>query len=162
MKFTKVHPRLGGQHAIPYQLIFDPMAPHTLPEYARIKIDRRLLPGDDVEEAVEEVRKAVGDMRPFEVTIEKDVVMLPSEVDPALPIVTGLQKAIFSLDGKEAPLVYGRGSYDAGGPTSIGVPTVMWACPDGGRDIMGDDFVTLRGVEEEAKILGRLIVDMLG
>jgi hypothetical protein len=44
----------------------------------------------------------------------------------------------------------------------MGIPTVMWGRPDIGSSLMGDDFVTLRGVEEEAKILGRLIMDMLG
>lgn len=162
MKFTKTHPKLGGQHAIPYQLIFDPIAPHTLPNYARIKIDRRLLPGDDVDGAVEEIRKAVGDMSPYAVTVEKDVVMLPSVVDPESEIVKGLQKAIHSIDGKETDLVYGKGAFDAGGPTSMGIPTVMYGRPINGATLMGDDFVSLRGVEEEAKILGRLIVDMLG
>lgn len=161
VKFTKTHPKLGGQHAIPYQLIFDPVAPHTLPEYARIKIDRRLLPGDDVDEAVDEIRKAIGDMTPWEITVEKDVVMLPSVVDPESGIVRGLQKAIYSLDGKETELVYGKGAYDAGGPTSMGIPTVMWGRPDYGKSLMDDDFVTLRGVEEEARILGRLIIDTL-
>ncbi|MCK4825728.1 M20 family metallopeptidase, partial [bacterium] len=108
MKFTKTHPKLGGQHAIPYQLIFDPVAPHTLPNYARIKIDRRLLTGDDVDKAVEDIRKAVGNMTPYDVTVEKDVVMLPSVVDPESEIVKRLQKAIHSIDGKDANLVYGK------------------------------------------------------
>ena len=162
ISFTKTHPKLGGQHAIPYQLIFDPVAPHTLPEYARVKIDRRLLPGDDADQATDEIRDAVGDMRPYEVRVEKDVVMLPSEVDPESPIVAALQKVVFSMDGREAELIYGKGSYDAGGPTSMGVPTVMWGRPDNNTELLGDDFVTLRGVEEEARILGRLIMDMLG
>jgi acetylornithine deacetylase/succinyl-diaminopimelate desuccinylase-like protein len=162
IEFINTHPELGGQHAIPYQLIFDPVAPHTLPEYARIKIDRRLLPDDDVDEAVEEIRQAIGDMSPFEVTVEKDVVMLPSTVDPESEIVRTLQKVINLEDGKKAELVYGKGAYDAGGPTSMGIPTVMWGRPECGTSLMGDDFVTLRGVEEEARILGRLIIDMLG
>ena len=153
MKLTKTHPQLGGQHAIPYQLIFDHVAPHTLPGYARIKIDRRLLPGDDIDEAVDEIREAIGDMSPWEVTVEKDVFMLPSVVEPESEIVRALQRAINSLDGKEAELVYGRGSFDAGGPTNLGIPTVMWGRPDHGTKIMGDDFVTLRGVEEEVTIL---------
>ena len=161
MKFTKTHPKLGGIHALPYQLIFNPIAPHTLPEYARIKIDRRLLPGDNVDQAVDEIRKAIGDMSPWEVKVEKDVVMLPSEVDPESAIVRGLQKAISSIDGKETELIFGKGAYDAGGPTSIGVPTVMYGRAVCGESLLGDDYVTLRGVEEEAKILGRLIIDML-
>jgi len=162
MRFTKTHPQLGGQHAIPYQVIFEPLAPHTIPNYGRIKIDRRLLPGDDVDKAVTEIREAVGDMSPWKVTVEKDVFMLPSVVDPDSEIVRRLQNAIMSVDGREAELVHGKGAYDAGGPTSIGVPTIMWGRPECGKDIMGDDFVTIRGVEEEARILGRLIVDMLG
>jgi acetylornithine deacetylase/succinyl-diaminopimelate desuccinylase-like protein len=162
MKFIKTHEKLGGQHAIPYQLLFDPIAPHTLPGYARIKIDRRLIPGDDVDEAVEEIRAAVGDMSPYEVSIERDVVMLPSEVDPDLPLVEALQKNIVLLDGKKAELVYGRGAYDAGGPTSEGIPTIMWGRPNRGTTLMYDDFVSIRGVEEEARILGRTIIDILG
>jgi acetylornithine deacetylase/succinyl-diaminopimelate desuccinylase-like protein len=161
MEFEKTHPKLGGLHCIPYQVTFDPLAPHTLPEYARIKLDRRLLPGDDVDEAVNDVKKAIGDMSPWEVRVERDVFMLPSEVDPQSEIVQGLQKAISSIDGKGAELVYGKGSYDAGGPTSKGIPTVMWGRPDCGKTLLGDDYVTLRGVEEEARIVGRLIMDML-
>ena len=162
LTFTKTHPKLGGQHAVPYQMIFDPMAPHTLPESARIKIDRRLLPGDDVDQAVDEIRDAVGDLTPYTVQVERDVAMLPAEVDPSSPIVQGLQKAISSIDGKDAELIYGKGSYDAGGPVSKGIPTVMWGRSDNNPDLLGDDFVTLRGVEEEARIVGRLIMDMLG
>jgi hypothetical protein len=44
----------------------------------------------------------------------------------------------------------------------MGIPTVMWGRPDCGTALLGDDYVTLRGVEEEARILGRLIVSMLG
>jgi len=162
MKFTKTHPKLGGQHAIPYQIVFDPVAPHTLPEYARIKIDRRLLPGDDVSQAVEEIGKAIGDMSPWQVTVEQGVHMLPSVVDAESPIVVGLQKAIKSVDGVETDLVYWKGAYDAGGPGSMGIPTLMYGRPVHGTSLLGDDFVSLKGVEEETLIVGRLIMDMLG
>ena len=89
--------------------------------------------------------------------------MLPSVVDPESEIVRGLQKAIVSLDGKETELVYGRGAFDAGGPTSMGIPTIMWGRPKTNYgNLLGDDFVSLRGVEEETIILGRLIMSMLG
>lgn len=161
IEFTKIHPKLGGQHAIPYQLIFDPIAPHTLPETAIIKIDRRLLPGDDVDEAVNGLKEAVGDMAPWRVAVERGVAMLPSIVDPESTIVRSLSKAICSLDGEEPPIVYGRGAFDAGGLTSMGIPTIMWGRPDFGDNLLGDDFVTLRGVEDEARIVGRLVTDML-
>lgn len=161
MKFTKTHPRLGGQHAIPYQLTFDPIAPHTLPCYARIKIDRRLLPNDSPDEAVNEIRDAIGDISPYKVEVDGDVVMLPSVVMENSSIVQSMQKAIRSIDGKDTKLVYGKGTYDAGGPTSMGVPTVMYGRPVCSSNIMGDDYVSLRGVKEESLILGRMIKDLL-
>jgi acetylornithine deacetylase/succinyl-diaminopimelate desuccinylase-like protein len=88
-------------------------------------------------------------------------IAIPEEYGIDEPCAFG-QGASQSLDGVPAELVYGRGAYDAGGPTSMGIPTVMWGRPSIGTSLMGDDFVTLRGVEEEAKILGRLIMDMLG
>jgi len=161
LKFAKKHPQLGGQHAVPYQVVYDPIAPHTLPGYARIKIDRRLLPGDDIGEAVEQIRSLLQDMAPWTVTVEQGVHMLPSVVDLNSPIVMGIQKAIKSIDGVEAEPQYWKGAYDAGGPTSLGIPTIMYGRPAHGTSLMDDDFVSLKGVEEEALILGKLIVDML-
>jgi acetylornithine deacetylase/succinyl-diaminopimelate desuccinylase-like protein len=161
MKFTKTHPKLGGQHAVPYQLTFEPIAPHTLPAYAHIKIDRRLLPGDEIDEAVEEIRTAIGNMTPYLVSVKKDVYMLPSEVDPNSEVVKSLQNAIRSIDGKEASLVYGKGAYDAGGPTSKGIPTIMYGRPITGKSLLGDDYVSLRGVEEEARIIGKTLLDIM-
>jgi acetylornithine deacetylase/succinyl-diaminopimelate desuccinylase-like protein len=161
LEFTKSHPRLETPHAKPYQLIFDPVAPHTFPEYARLKIDRRLLPSDDIDVAVEEIEDAIGNMDPYDVRVEQDVVMEPSLVDVDDPIVEGLQKSIKSIDGEPTEMININGAFDAGGLTNKGIPTVMWGRPDYGEEIMDDDYVTLSGVEEEAKIVGRLITDFL-
>lgn len=161
LEFTETHPRLASPHAIPYQLVFEPVAPHTLPEYARFKIDRRLLPGEDVADAVADIERAVSDVSPYEIEVERDVVMEPSLVDPDDPIVEGLQQAIVSLDGEPADVQDIKGAFDAGALTNEGIPTVMWGRSDYGEQIMEDDYVTLRGVEEEARILGRLVVDQL-
>ncbi len=56
------HDRLGGRQAIVYKIRYEPLAPHTLPSDAFLTIDRRLLPGDDPEAAVGEVRAALGDL----------------------------------------------------------------------------------------------------
>jgi succinyl-diaminopimelate desuccinylase len=161
IEFTKSHPRLETPHAKPYQLIFDPVAPHTFPEYARLKIDRRLLPSDDVDEVVQEIEDAIGNMDPYDVRVERDVVMEPSLVDRDDPIVEGLQNSIESIDGAPAEMIDINGAFDAGGLTNEGIPTVMWGRPDHGEHIMYDDYVTLSGVEEEARIVGRLITDFL-
>ncbi len=155
------HPTLGGQHAVVYQVTYAPMAPHTLPETARLLIDRRLLPGDDPDEAVDEIRSAIGDLAPYEVTVERGVCMLPSLVEPDAPIVQQLQAAHRAVLGHEARTFYSIGTYDAGGPSSAGVPTVMFGA-SGGDWPLGIDFVPLSHALAEAHIIARLVVDTLG
>ena len=93
LQFTESHPILGGRHAIAYQIVYEPLAPHTLPETARIRVDRRLLPGDDLDQAVEEVREAIGDLSPYEVIVSRGTHMWPALVDPQHPGVQALTEA---------------------------------------------------------------------
>jgi acetylornithine deacetylase/succinyl-diaminopimelate desuccinylase-like protein len=160
MRFTKQHPILGGQHAVVYQVTYDPLAPHTLPETARLLVDRRLLPGDDPDEAVDEVRAAIGDLSPYEVNVERGVHMLPSLVDPEAAVVRNLSAAYTSVTGEPPRTYYAGGTYDAGGPSSFGVPTVMFGA-SGGDWPLGIDFVPLSKIIAEARIIAQLILDTL-
>lgn len=156
------HPQLGGRHIVPYQVTYWPVAPHTLPETAKITFDRRLLPGDDIEEAVEEVRRSVGDLSPYEVEVVRGVHMLPALVDPSSEIVQWLQASSAAVRGGECGLKYGQGSFDAGGPCALGIPTVMWGAGGGGDGLLGDDYVALSAAWDEAAVLAHLILTYLG
>ena len=155
MTFDKTHPLLGGIHAEPYQVVYSPLAPHTLPDTALITVDRRLLPGDDIDAAVDEVRRAIGDLSPFEVTVERGVHMLPALVeanDPGVRAVAGAHKTIH---GTEPDPYYHLGAYDAGGPLSHGIPTVQYGLA-GATSLLGEDFVPISGVLDEARVLATL------
>lgn len=154
------HPLLGGRHAVVYKVRYAPLAPHTLPSDAWLTVDRRLLPGDDPEAAAGEIRAAIGDMAPFEVDVRPDVKMLPALVDPNLPWVKALEGAHAAEQGGPPQRVWGRGSFDAGGPCAMGVPTVMYGA-SGGDGLLGDDFVVISDVVTEARVLARLILEEL-
>ena len=154
------HPLLGKRHAIVYQLLFDPIAPHTLPEIARIRVDRRLLPGDDPDQAVKEVRDSLSDMRPYEVNVSRGECMLPALVDPKIPCLSVLRKAHKDVLGTKLEEYYGQGSFDAGGPCSAGVPTVMYGV-GGGSFPVGDDYVPISHVINEARVISRFILGQL-
>ena len=155
------HPQLGGRHAIVYKLRFEPLAPHTLPSDAYLTVDRRLLPGDDPLAAAEEVRAALGDLAPYEMTVEPDVYMLPALVEPDHPGVQALQAAHRAVRGQEAETYHGLGTFDAGGPCSLGVPSVMYGA-SGGIWPLGEDFVPIASVEAEARVLARLVLSEVG
>ena len=155
------HPILGERHAIAYQIVYEPLAPHTLPEVARIRVDRRLLPGDDVDQAVAEVRGATGDLSPYEVTVTRGPHMLPALVDPQHQGVQALTEAHRRVYSQDPETFYGQGTFDAGGPCAAGVPAVMYGV-GGGASVLGEDFAPVGQVLDEARVLVHTITSLLG
>ena len=160
LRWEDRHPLLGGRHAIVYKIRYEPLAPHSLPSDAYLAIDRRLLPGDDPATATDEVRTAIGDLSPYEVTVEQGVYMLPALVDVNDRGYVALQAAHAAATGFDAETVYGQGSFDAGGPCSWGIPTVMYGA-GGGVGLTGVDFVPIAMVEREARVLATFILNEL-
>ena len=155
------HPILGGRQAIVYKIRYEPLAPHTLPSDAYLSVDRRLLPGDDADQAANEIRAIIGDLSPYEVTVSPDVYMLPALVDPHDGGVRQLLGAHTSVMGEPPELIYGQGTFDAGGPCARGVPTVMYGAA-GGVGLLGPDFMPVSAVEAEARVLANMILSYLG
>ena len=154
------HPILGGQHAIPYQVIYEPLAPHTLPNRAHIRVDRRLLPGDDPTLAMMEIRDIIGDMSPYQVTIEEGYHMLPALVDPAHPGVQTLAAAHQAVHGEPPGTYYGQGTFDAGGPCAASVPAVMYGVGGGGA-VLDADFVPLSHAQHVARVITHTLLTFL-
>jgi acetylornithine deacetylase/succinyl-diaminopimelate desuccinylase-like protein len=164
LKLEQSHPRLGPQNLVPYQVTYDPIAPHTLPGSALLKVDRRLLPGENISDVVEQVRSALADMNPYKISVEQGVYMLPALVDEEAPVIRALRTAGQRITGQAPPVIYPRYCFDAGGLTSVGIPAVMFGASSGGGDssgIYGDDFVSIRQVIQEAKIFVAVIDELL-
>ncbi len=154
------HPLLGGRHAVPYKVRYEPIAPHTLPADAFITVDRRMIPGDDPVSAVAELREIIGDLSPWSVDVREGSTMLPALVDPSEPWVAALAEAHLAEVGAPPATVYSQGSFDAGYLCAQGVPTVMYGVK-GGAGLLDTDFVAIADVEAEAGTLARLILDQL-
>jgi acetylornithine deacetylase/succinyl-diaminopimelate desuccinylase-like protein len=163
LKLDGTHPRLGPQALVVYQITYEPLAPHTLPGAALMKVDRRLLPGEDVDVAVSAVRAALADVTPWRIEVERGVFMRSALVDESAPIIRVLREAGERVLGHVPPVAYPRSCFDAGGLTSAGIPAVMFGASGGSGDIVyGDDWVSLSKVVQEAKILALAIGDLLG
>ncbi len=155
------HPILGGRQVVVYKLAFEPLAPHTLPSDAYLTIDRRLLPGEDPDSAAAEIRAHLGDLSPYELSVEPGVYMLPVLVSADEPAVRAFQEAVQAVTGRPAEEYCHGGTYDAGGTASAGIPTVMYgaACPEPG--LTGVDFVTIADMETEARVFAEFILRYL-
>ncbi len=84
---------LGNQHAglgkatlTVTQIKSAPDISHTVPDTCRITLDRRLLPGDDPDIALDAIRDAVADISPWSVEVTRGAFMYPSEVGPIVPL----------------------------------------------------------------------------
>ena len=77
-----------------------------------------------------------------------------------VPSMTLAAEEIGAFVGKADALLVNLGTFDAGGPCALGIPTVMFGA-SGGVWPTGVDFVTISDVETEARILAELIVDQL-
>ncbi|HEY3685341.1 MAG TPA: peptidase dimerization domain-containing protein [Streptosporangiaceae bacterium] len=163
---ARTHPELGAEQVVPYLVRYDPLAPHTLPERARVTVDRRLLPGTSPGAATGDLaaglRRLLGDApQGCAMTVTEGVAMLPYLLDAGRRgVLAPLEDAIRARLGEVGHGVYG-GTFDAGGPAARGIPTVMFGVPDAGG-LLGDDHLALAALRDEADIVHDAVVRYLG
>ncbi len=146
------HPQLGGRTLVPYKLVCEPVLPHTIPARCEVVVDRRLLPGDDPDEAVAELAALLGGLP---LRVRKGAFMLPALVDESAPVVRALQQGAITVLGRPLETLYRQDTFDAGYPCSLGVPTVMCGPSSsdfGGEDVLGLDAVAAADVREAAEL----------
>jgi acetylornithine deacetylase len=104
-----VHP-LTGSPTLTVATIEGGMLTPMVPGRCRITIDRRVLPNESADEAVEQVRRAVGRLRARRPEINADVRMLafapPMETDANNPVVAAVREATARVRGRD-PGVHG-------------------------------------------------------
>ena len=133
------HPHLGPVTVTPYQLRCSPVAPHTVPETALVVVDRRLLPEEQPESAVEEIRAHLDAAQVEGVDVELGAWMLPAEVDKDSLIVRALQEGSSASSGVPAATFWSLNAFDAGYSSSVGIPTPMFG--PGKRQFSGEGLV---------------------
>ncbi len=118
------HPQLGRATLTPTAIHSFPPATHTVPDEVRIVLDRRLLPGDLPEPALEQLRAAIEGLDPYRVKLEPGAFMYPSELAADAPLVR-LLDATYRALGHPTRLRYSHGAIDAGYFNQHGIPAVM-------------------------------------
>ena len=125
---------------------------HTLQNLMRFLLDRRLTPGQDVEEAIQEIKEAIGDLSPWRVTFERGALQYPSKHKKDSPLVQGVAEAFKTALGREPSYRYVDYTIDAGYLNQVGIPTVMFGAIDM-RFCHGDEeFTNLNDTYEISKV----------
>ena len=148
----KAHPELGKVSLTPTSVESLPKATHTIQSECRIIFDRRLLPGDDPDEAVQQMRDAIGTLEPYVVEVVPKDFMYPSEVAKDAELVLALTQAIQVMLGREAKHSYSTAANDTGFLNAKKIQAINY----GSRDIRfqhtDHDLVAVESVFEAAKV----------
>ena len=90
--------------------------------------------------------------------------MYPAEVSPQAPVVGALKWAHEEITGRAPELTYVMWTFDAGYPCRAGIPTVCYGpstAPTSSENPLGVDFVTVRQLEDAAKVYALTMLRML-
>ena len=148
----RTHPELGKVSLTPTSVESFPKATHTIQSECRMVFDRRLLPGDDPAEAIQQLETAIGNLDPFKVEVQKKDSMYPSEVSKEADVVKSLSRAIQVMLGREPEFSYSTAANDTGLLNARGIQAINY----GSRDIRfqhtDHDLVSVNSVFEAAKV----------
>ncbi|MBI2087901.1 MAG: M20/M25/M40 family metallo-hydrolase [Deltaproteobacteria bacterium] len=108
------HPHLGATTLTPTRIESGPPISHTIQDVCRIVLDRRLLPGQEPQEALEAIRASLGGLEPWTVEVTPGALMYPSEVAPGAAIAEALQAARAAISKGSTEVFYLPASLDAG------------------------------------------------
>src|SRR6266850_2763183 len=154
----KAHPELGKVSLTPNAIDSFPKSTHTIQSECRIMFDRRLLPGDDPNKAVQQMKDEIGAIEPFEIVVEPRDFMYPSEVAKDADVVGALENGIRTMLGYEPKFCFSTAANDTGLFNFRGIQAINY----GSRDIRfqhtDHDLVSLVNVFNAAKVFAFLAI----
>ena len=155
------HPHLGRPTLTPTAVHSSPNATHTVPDRVEIVIDRRLLPGDDPEAALADIRRALESIDGWAIEVEPGPLMYPSDVPADSPFVGRLRAAFAAAGHPDPSLTYSHGCIDAGLFSSRGIPAVMLGAGEQGMWHTNEESVALEAVALSAQVYTAVALDYL-
>jgi acetylornithine deacetylase len=148
----KSHPELGKVSLTPNAIDSFPKATHTIQSECRIMFDRRLLPGDDPANAIQQMNNAIGKIEPFEVAVEARDFMYPSEVKKEAEVVQALEHGIRSMLGYEPKFSFSTASNDTGLFNFRGIQAINYGARHIRFQHTDHDLVPVNSVFDAAKV----------
>jgi len=120
------HPELGKATLTPTAIRSFPEATHTVQSEVHLVYDRRLLPGQNPDEAFMQIQDALRNFGPCRVEIGKGPFMYPNQIDREGRLVRTIQQGCRHA-GLEAPRFFcSHGCLDAGFLSLKGCESTMW------------------------------------
>lgn len=169
-KLDKSHPQLGKQSLTVNHIRSFPDSTHTVQERCEFRLDRRLLPGEDPNEAFEELVRigkeieAIKDPvsgRNYGIDFRLGPFMYPSLVTTDSPIVRALLRASEVMLGKAAETYYSPSAFDQGYLNHVGIPTANFGAGEHQWAHTDYDMASVERTTDSARVYAFMMLDYL-
>ena len=159
----KKHPLLGVP-TINVGTIHGGIKSNIVPDYCEIMVDRRLIPGEKIEEVVWEIERAISGkaIQGGNIKVEVDQVSEPSETPLDERVVVEARKAVSNVTGKDNGISGFVASSDMRFLVNYGkIPTVILGPGSLDQAHIIDEYIDIDQVVNATKIYALLSVNML-
>jgi len=117
-----------------------------------------LLPGDDPQKAIEQMRAAIGKIEPFEIEIQPRDFMYPSEVGKDAEVVQALEQGMRTMLGRQPVYSFSTAANDTGLFNSRGIQAINYGARDIRFQHTDHDLVAVESVFNAAKVFAFLAI----
>src|SRR6478672_10760650 len=170
VKVDKTHPQLGRQSLTVNHIRSFPDSTHTVQERCEFTLDRRLLPGEDPNEAFAEIERIATEGERFKdpvsgktygVEVRLGPFMYPSLVTTDSPIVKAILRASEVMLGKPAETYYSPSAFDQGYLNHVGIVTANFGAGEHQYAHTDYDMASVERTADAAKVYAFMMLDYL-
>jgi acetylornithine deacetylase/succinyl-diaminopimelate desuccinylase-like protein len=170
VKLDKSHPQLGKQSLTVNHIRSFPDSTHTVQERCEFTLDRRLLPGDDPNEAFAEIERIAKEVerlkdpvsgKSFGVDVRLGPFMYPSLVTADSPVVKALLRASEVMLGKPVETYYSPSAFDQGYLNHMGIPTANFGAGEHQYAHTDYDMASVERTTDSARVYAFMMLDYL-
>jgi acetylornithine deacetylase/succinyl-diaminopimelate desuccinylase-like protein len=124
------HAQLGPASLVCTKIETGPDATHTVQGWARMVLDRRLLPAESPDRVFDELSAALKLDPPLEVELLRGAFMHGHAIDTGAEILQSIAGALRAAGRPVPSIEYSSGALDAGYLQNLGVEAIMWGPGD--------------------------------
>jgi acetylornithine deacetylase/succinyl-diaminopimelate desuccinylase-like protein len=170
VKVDKTHPQLGRQSLTVNHIRSFPESTHTVQERCEFTLDRRLLPGEDPNDAFAEIERIAKEVerikdpvsgKTYGVEVRLGPYMYPSLVTTESPVVRALLRASEVRLGKPAETYYSPSAFDQGYLNHVGIATANFGPGEHQYAHTDHDMASVERTADAAKVYAFMMLDYL-
>ena len=170
VKLDKTHPQLGRPTLTVNHSRSFPDSTHTVQERCEFTLDRRLIPGEDPDEAFAEIARIAKEMeqikdpvsgKPYRVEVRLGPFMYPSLVTTESSVVRAILRASEVMLGGPVDTHYSPSAFDQGYLNHIGIVTANFGAGEHQYAHTDYDMASVERTTDAARVYAFMMLDYL-